>query len=96
MSTKVTFDYSKAAPFVADHEVENMKKLVMDAKELLVSKKGSTLESVTRLSEVNVTNPDYYRIRKIPAIGYFIKENLITTKQIGIEDARIPTAGPNG
>ena len=40
MSTKVTFDYSKAAPFVADHEVENMKKLVMDAKELLVSKKG--------------------------------------------------------
>ncbi len=40
MSTKVTFDYSKAAPFVADHEVENMKKLILDAKELLVSKKG--------------------------------------------------------
>ncbi len=40
MSNKVTFDYSKAAPFVADHEVENMKKLVTDAKELLVSKKG--------------------------------------------------------
>ncbi len=40
MSNKVTFDYSKAAPFVSDHEVENMKKLVMDAKELLVSKKG--------------------------------------------------------
>lgn len=40
MSNKVTFDYSKASAFVADHEVENMKKIVMDAKELLVSKKG--------------------------------------------------------
>ncbi|MBR3635367.1 MAG: glucose-6-phosphate isomerase [Lachnospiraceae bacterium] len=38
--SKVTFDYSKAGVFVADHEVENMKKLVLDAKELLVSKKG--------------------------------------------------------
>ena len=54
--------------------------------QLLVSKKGSTLKSVTRLSDVNVSNPEYYRIRKIPAIGYFIKENLITTKQIGIEE----------
>ena len=40
MSNKVTFDYSKASVFVADHEVENMKKIIMDAKELLVSKKG--------------------------------------------------------
>lgn len=40
MSNKVSFDYSKASVFVADHEVENMKKLVLDAKELLVSKKG--------------------------------------------------------
>ncbi|MBO4845197.1 MAG: glucose-6-phosphate isomerase [Lachnospiraceae bacterium] len=40
MMSKVTFDYSKAGVFVADHEVENMKKLVLDAKELLVSKKG--------------------------------------------------------
>ena len=27
---KVTFDYSKAASFVKEHEVESMKKLVMD------------------------------------------------------------------
>ena len=40
MSNKVSFDYFKASVFVADHEVENMKKLVLDAKELLVSKKG--------------------------------------------------------
>ena len=41
MSEKVTFDYGKAAPFVSDHEVEPMKKLTMDAKELLVSRKGA-------------------------------------------------------
>ena len=39
--SKVTFDYSKAAPFIGDNEVESMKKLALDAKELLVSKKGA-------------------------------------------------------
>ena len=38
---KVTFDYSKAAPFISKEEVENMKKLVLDAKEVLVSKTGA-------------------------------------------------------
>lgn len=41
MSKKVTFDYSKAAPFIQAHEVENMKNAVMSAKELLVSKSGA-------------------------------------------------------
>ena len=39
--SKVTFDYSKAAPFISKEEVENMKKLVLDAKEVLVSKTGA-------------------------------------------------------
>ena len=39
--SKVTFDYSKAAPFISAHEVEFMKKQVCDAKELLVSKTGA-------------------------------------------------------
>lgn len=39
--SKVTFDYSKAAPFVSDNEVEMMKKLALDAKEVLVSKTGA-------------------------------------------------------
>ena len=39
--SKVTFDYSKAAPFIKDHEVDSMKKLTEDAKELLVSKTGA-------------------------------------------------------
>jgi glucose-6-phosphate isomerase len=38
---KVTFDYSKAASFIRDHEVESMKKLALDAKEVLVSKQGA-------------------------------------------------------
>ena len=39
--SKVTFDYSKAAQFISDHEVENMKKLTLDAKEVLVGKSGA-------------------------------------------------------
>jgi len=54
--------------------------------QLLVSKKGSTLKSVMRLAEIEVNNPEYYRVRKIPAIGYFIKENTLKEKQISIED----------
>ena len=39
--SKVTFDYSKAAQFINDHEVEYMKKLTLDAKEVLVNKTGA-------------------------------------------------------
>lgn len=41
MADKVTFDYSKASTFVADHEMEYMSKLVADAKELLLSREGA-------------------------------------------------------
>ena len=39
--SKVTFDYSKAAQFINDHEVEYMKKLTLDAKDVLVQKTGA-------------------------------------------------------
>lgn len=39
--SKVTFDYSKAAQFISEHEVEYMKKLTLDAKEVLVGKSGA-------------------------------------------------------
>ena len=39
--SKVTFDYSKAAPFLKDHEMELMKKLALDAKDVLVAKTGA-------------------------------------------------------
>ena len=38
---KVTFDYSKASCFAADHEVESMKALAQAAKEVLVKKSGA-------------------------------------------------------
>jgi len=41
MSEKVTFDYSKATSFVSESEVEMMKKLVLDAKALLLSREGA-------------------------------------------------------
>ena len=39
--SKVTFDYSKAASFIGENEVESMRKLALDAKEVLVSKTGA-------------------------------------------------------
>ncbi len=41
MSGKVSFDYSKTAPFISDEEVKLMKKLVLDAKQQLVEKSGA-------------------------------------------------------
>ncbi len=41
MSKKVTFDYSKAGSFVSAEEVGYMKKLALDAKEVLVSRSGA-------------------------------------------------------
>ena len=38
---KVTFDYSKTAAFISKDEITSMKKLVLDAKETLVSKNGA-------------------------------------------------------
>ena len=35
---KVTFDYSKAAGFISDHEVESMKKITQNAKEKHITK----------------------------------------------------------
>ena len=39
--SKVTFDYTKASQFISEHEVEYMKKLTLDAKELQLSKSGA-------------------------------------------------------
>lgn len=41
MSAKVTFDYSKTSAFISEAEVDYMKKLTLDAKDLLVSKTGA-------------------------------------------------------
>ncbi len=65
MSAKVTFDYSKAAPFVKDHEVENMKKLACDAKELLVSRTGAGNDFLGWIDlPVNYDKEEVSRIKK--------------------------------
>ncbi len=56
--------------------------------QLLVSKKGSVLKTLARLAEVEVQDPEYYRIRKVPAIGYYIKENSLEAKQVSFDDLK--------
>ena len=41
MGNKVTFDYSKASAFIAQHEVDYMSKLAMDAREMLLGRNGA-------------------------------------------------------
>ena len=56
--------------------------------QLLASKKGSVLKSLSRLAEVNVQDPEYYRIRKVPAIGYYIRETTLEAKQVSFDDLK--------
>ncbi|HOO80511.1 MAG TPA: glucose-6-phosphate isomerase [Lachnospiraceae bacterium] len=68
MSAKVTFDYSKTAPFIQDHEVDQMKKLVTDAKELLVSKTGAGNDFLGWIDlPVNYDKEEFARIKKAAA-----------------------------
>ncbi len=65
---KVTFDYSKAACFVKDHEVESMKKLAMDAKDLLVSKTGAGNDFLGWIDlPVDYDKEEFDRIKKAAA-----------------------------
>ncbi|MCD8337397.1 MAG: glucose-6-phosphate isomerase [Lachnospiraceae bacterium] len=41
MSSRVSFDYSKAAGFIAEHEMASMKKIVAAAKDELLSRQGA-------------------------------------------------------
>ena len=68
MMSKVTFDYSKAAPFIKDNEVESMKKLALDAKELLVSKTGAGNDFLGWINlPVDYDKEEFARIKKAAA-----------------------------
>ena len=56
--------------------------------QLLLSKKGSVLKSLSLLAEVEVEDSEYYRIRKLPAIGYYIREKSLEAKQISFDDLK--------
>lgn len=68
MGKKITFDYSKAASFVGAHEVEFMKKLALDAKELLVSKTGAGNDFLGWIDlPQNYDKEEFARIKKAAA-----------------------------
>ncbi len=68
MSTKVTFDYAKAASFISEHEIEYMKKLALDAKEVLVSKSGAGNDFLGWIDlPVDYDKDEFARIKKAAA-----------------------------
>lgn len=50
--------------------------------QVLISKKGSRLNEMKLLSNTNIIDTEYYRNRRIPAVGYYIKEETMDNKQI--------------
>ncbi len=65
MSNKVTFDYSKAASFISEQEVQLFKKLACDAKDLLVSKTGAGNDFLGWINlPVDYDKEEFDRIKK--------------------------------
>ncbi|MDE6749748.1 MAG: glucose-6-phosphate isomerase [Lachnospiraceae bacterium] len=68
MMGKITFDYSKAASFVRENEVESMKKLALDAKEVLVGKTGAGNDFLGWIDlPVDYDKEEFARIKKAAA-----------------------------
>ena len=65
MGKLVSFDYSTANKFIADHEVEMNAKLAQDAKELLLSRKGAGNDFLGWIDlPVNYDKEEFERIKK--------------------------------
>ena len=65
MSSKVTFDYSKASSFISASEVEKMKKLTLDARDVLVNKTGDGNDFLGWIDlPVNYDKEEFGRIKK--------------------------------
>lgn len=68
MENKVSFDYSKAAGVVADHEVTSMKEIVLAAKDKLVSKSGAGNDFLGWIDlPVDYDKEEFSRIKKAAA-----------------------------
>ncbi|HJC58223.1 MAG TPA: glucose-6-phosphate isomerase [Candidatus Eisenbergiella intestinipullorum] len=66
--SKVSFDYSKAAPFIGAHEVDFMKKTVCDARDVLVSKTGAGNDFLGWIDlPVDYDKEEFARIKKAAA-----------------------------
>ncbi len=65
MGREVTFDYSKAASFVRDEELENMKSAVMCAKDVLVNRTGAGNDFLGWIDlPVDYDKEEFARIKK--------------------------------
>lgn len=65
MSTKVTFDYAKAASFISEHEVEFMKNPTLAAKETLTAKNGAGNDFLGWIDlPVDYDKEEFARIKK--------------------------------
>ncbi|ACL75753.1 DNA gyrase/topoisomerase IV subunit A [Ruminiclostridium cellulolyticum] len=53
--------------------------------QILTSKKGSLMTDIKTLDEMVLSNVDYYRTKNIPAVGYYIKEEDKTEKQMSLD-----------
>ncbi|QNM04573.1 glucose-6-phosphate isomerase [Qiania dongpingensis] len=65
---QVTFDYSKTASFISEEEIVNMKKLALDAKEVLVSRTGAGNDFLGWIDlPVDYDKEEFKRIQKAAA-----------------------------
>ena len=52
--------------------------------QVLLSKKGSTMEKMERLATSGIIDEKYYRNKHIPAVGYYAKEGTVQDKQLDL------------
>ena len=65
MSSKVTFDYSKAMTFIKEHEIDSMKEIVGNAKDVLVSGTGAGNDYIGWVNlPVDSDKEEFARIQK--------------------------------
>lgn len=53
--------------------------------QVLLAKKGSTMTICRRLADSNIADAKYYRNKRIPAVGMYVKESTLTDRQLGLE-----------
>ncbi|MEA4888371.1 MAG: DNA topoisomerase (ATP-hydrolyzing) subunit A [Clostridiaceae bacterium] len=53
--------------------------------QVLLSKKGSRMVDCKRLGESNIADAQYYRNKNIPAVGFYLKENTLIDRQLGLD-----------
>ncbi|HHX36963.1 MAG TPA: hypothetical protein GX717_03165, partial [Clostridiaceae bacterium] len=55
--------------------------------QVLSGKKRGKVQIFRPADDVTVDDIEYYRIRKIPSVGYYLKEKTLEFRQVGLSDA---------